>query len=350
MALVQALILAGGTGTRFWPLSRRSRPKQLLALEGEKSLLRATAERVDPLIRSESIWVCTTEALADQVADQLPEVPRRQILAEPAGRDTAAAIGWSTQCIAKAVGDEVIVVLPADHRVGRADAFRATLEAADRIAADERVLALGVEPRWAETGYGYLELGEVLDAATNLRRVIRFTEKPDASTAKRFVEGGSHWWNGGVFVFRAGALLGALERHQPELAARLEEIGRRPEAIQQLYPELPRISIDHGVMEHLEDLCALPLDCEWSDLGGWEALAEFLPTDAAGNASRGEVLALDAHDNLLYADHGTVAAVGVSNLVIVKTGDSVLVVPRERAQEVRRVTEELEGRGSDELL
>lgn len=347
---MQALILAGGTGTRFWPLSRRSRPKQLLDLEGDKSLLRVAAERLEPLIRLESIWVCTTEQLADAVAEQLPEVPRDQILAEPAGRDTAAAIGWSAHCISQAMGDGVVAVLPADHRIGRADAFRDTLALAASVAEGGAVLALGVEPRWAETGYGYLELGEVLDAATDLRRVERFTEKPDGPTAKRFVEGGSHWWNGGIFVFRSAALLGALERHQPELAAGLQEIASNPEAIDRLYPELPRISIDHGVMEHLDDLRALPLDCEWSDLGGWEALAEFLPTDAAGNATRGDVLAIDANDNLLYADHGTVAAVGVSDLVIVKTGDSVLVVPRERAQEVRRVTEELEGRGSDELL
>ncbi len=347
---MQALILAGGSGTRFWPLSRRSKPKQLLALEGERTLLQATVDRLAPLVPAESVWVCTTREIAGDVAEQLPGVPAEQILSEPEGRDTAAAIGWSVHRIRAAVGDQVVVVLPADHRVGRADAFRATLEEAQRVADGGSVVALGVEPRWAEVAYGYLELGDTLDEATGLRRVARFTEKPNAETAKEFYDSGNYRWNGGIFVFRGSVLLDRLERHQPELAAALEELARRPDAIDELYGKLPRISIDFGVMEHLEDLVTLPLDCEWSDLGGWAALAELLPTDAAGNAVRGSVLAIDAADNLLYADHGTVAAIGVTGMVIIRTGDTVLVVPRERAEEVRLVTEELKRRRNDELL
>ncbi len=349
---MQALILAGGSGTRFWPLSRRSNPKQLLPLEGERSLLQATVDRLSPLVPLASVWVCTTRALAGRVAEQLPGVPASQILAEPIGRDTSAAIGWSVRQIVAAGGDDVVVVLPADHRMGLPDAFRRALERARAVAANGSVVALGVVPRWAEPGYGYLELGERLDDGIGLRRVRRFTEKPDAETARRFFDSGDYHWNAGIFVFLASVLLGELARRQPELVAGLEEIERcaDPSAVDELYARLPRISIDFGVMEKLDDLVTLPLDCEWSDLGGWAALAEILPRDEAGNAIRGSALALDAHDNLLYADQGTVAAIGVSDLVVVKTGDSVLVVPKRRAEEVRKLTEELRRRGSDELL
>jgi len=347
---MQALVLAGGTGTRFWPLSRRSNPKQLLALEGEQTLLQATVERLAPLIGPESVWVCTTRSISEQVRAQLPAVPERQILLEPMGRDTSAAIGWSVRQIRAAKGDQVVVVLPADHRMGAPAAFRDTLERAEPVASSGSVLALGVEPRWAETGYGYLELGETLDAESGLRRVRRFTEKPDAETAQAFVASGNYRWNGGIFVFLCSVLLAQLERSEPALAAGLEEIDRRPEAIDELYAKLPRVSIDYGVMEKLDNLVTLPLDCEWSDLGGWEALAELLPADARGNAVKGSVLAIDAADNLLYADHGTVAALGVRDLVVVKTGDTVLVVPKARAQDVRQLIAELRDSGRDDLL
>jgi mannose-1-phosphate guanylyltransferase len=347
---MQALVLAGGSGTRFWPLSRKSNPKQLLALEGEQTLLQATVARLAPLIGPESVWVCTTRSISDQVRAQLPAVPEGQILLEPMGRDTSAAIGWSVSRIHAAVGDEVVVVLPADHRVGEPAPFLDTLERAQPVAAEGSVLALGVEPRWAETGYGYLELGETLDAETGLRRVRRFTEKPDAATAQAFLESGNYRWNGGIFVFLCSVLLRELERSVPELAAGLAEIARRPEAIDELYGGLPRVSIDYGVMEKLDDLVTLPLDCDWSDLGGWAALAEILPPDGSGNAVKGSVVTVEAADNLLYADRGTIAALGVRDLVVVRTGDTVLVVPIARAQEVKQLIAKLQEGGLEELL
>lgn len=348
---MQALILAGGSGTRFWPASRRRRPKQLLSLEGEVSLLRATVERLEPLIPARSVWVCTTEALAPEVRRELPGVPAEQILAEPVGRNTAPAIGWSLRSMPREVRDGVVAVLPADHRVADPAAFRDALERAAVVCeADSRIMTLGVVPTRPETGFGYLELDAVLDRETGLRRVCRFTEKPDLETAKRFVEGGDHLWNAGIFVFRGTTLLELMEGVQPELAVGLEAIADQPSRTRELYPSLPSVSIDHGLIEKLDDLGTLPLDCGWSDLGSWAALWEILDRDADGNAGRGDHVAVAGSDNLLFADEGMIAVAGVSGLVVVKAGDAVLVVPRERSQEVREIVAELERRGRSDLL
>ena len=348
---MQALILAGGSGTRFWPLSRRSRPKQLLPLDGERSLLRQTVDRLLPELDPSAVWVCTTRALADAVRRELPEVPREQVLAEPEGRNTAPAIGWSIRSMPAAARREAVAVLPADHRFGDAAAFRHTLALAAEVAErDDRVVALGVTPRWAETGYGYLELGSELDADVSLRQVTRFTEKPDAETAREYLRSGHHAWNAGIFIFRGTVLLRHLERLEPEIFADLETMAAAPERTDEIYPELKSISIDYAVMERLDSIAALPLDCDWSDLGSWEALAEVLDADEDGNRGRGDVLAIDARDNLLFADEGSVAVLGVEGLVVVRTADTVLVIPEERSQEVRRIVDELKRRRRTDLL
>jgi mannose-1-phosphate guanylyltransferase len=347
---MQALILAGGSGTRFWPLSRRSVPKQLLALDGEATLLQRTAARLAPLVGPESLWVCTTEALAEAVAAQLPQVPREQILAEPEGRNTAPAIAWAAASMPRERRAEPLLVLPADHRMEDDAAFRRVLGTAAAEAAGGRVLALGVTPRWVETGYGYLELGEPLDGGSGLRRVRRFVEKPDRERAAAFLAGGRHLWNAGIFAFRGDLLLALVERHLPALATGLDAIAAAPERLSELYRELPAISIDHGVMEKLDEIATLPLDCGWSDLGSWEALAEVLPADAAGNAAHGEVVTVDTRDSLLWSDQGTVAVLGLEGVVVVRTGDAVLVMPKSRSQEVRALVEALRARGREDLL
>jgi mannose-1-phosphate guanylyltransferase len=347
---LQALILAGGSGTRFWPLSRKRIPKQLLALEGERSLLRDTLERLRPLVGPESVWVCTTEALGEQVRAELPEVPPEQILLEPEGRNTAPAIGWSVRSMPEAARRGVVAVLPADHRVGDPAAFRATLERAARIVErEDRVMTLGVTPRWAETGYGYLEL-EPGAGLEGVRRVRRFVEKPTPENAARFVASGDYLWNAGIFVFRGATFLDVLARLQPELAGGLEDIAAAPGRLRELYAHLPSDSIDYAVMEKLDDISTLPLDCAWSDLGSWEALDEVLPRDAQGNTGRGDTLAVDATNNLLFSDAGTIAVLGVEGLVVVRTGDTVLVMPKARSQEVRTIVNELAARGRGELL
>ncbi len=346
-----ALVLAGGSGTRFWPSSRRQRPKQFLSLEGERSLLQATVDRLRPLVPPERVWISTTEALASAVAEQLPEVPPAQILTEPAARNTAPAIGWSLHAMPQAAREGVVIVLPADHRIGDPEAFRAALAlAAGVVLREPRILTLGVVPARPETGFGYLEMAEELPGAPGLRRVRRFTEKPDRATAERFVSGGEHLWNAGIFVFRGDVLLAGLERHSPELARGLAQLARNPGRIGELYPRLQSISIDYAVMEKFEEMAALPLDCGWSDLGSWDALAELLPADPVGNVSRGDAVVVDGERNLTYAEKGTIAILGLSDLIVVRSGDAVLVAQRKDAQEVRRVVDRLAASGRTELL
>jgi mannose-1-phosphate guanylyltransferase len=302
------------------------------------------------------VWVCTTRDLAAQVRRELPEVPAGQVLAEPEGRNTAPAIGWAVRSMPAAARAGVVAVLPSDHRFGEPARFREVLAAAARAVAEEdRVLALGVTPRWAETGYGYLELenaGPAGPASTELapRRVRRFVEKPGAEDAARFVTSGRHLWNAGIFVFRGERLLELLARHEPELARGLEEIAASPARLADIYPRLPARSIDYAVMEKLDSILALPLDCGWSDLGSWAALEEVLTPDALGNTGRGDRLAVDSTGNLLFSDTGTIAVLGVSGLVVVRTGDAVLVIPKARSQEVRRLVQELAERGREDLL
>ncbi len=342
------LILAGGSGTRFWPLSRKNRPKQLLALEGERTLLRDTVERLRPLVEPDSVWICTTRALEDAVRRDVPEVPPGQILLEPEGRNTAPAIGWSVRSMPEPARRGTVAVLPADHRIGDPEGFRAVLEQAARaVEREDRVMTLGVTPRWAETGYGYLELEPAEGGSDRLRRVRRFVEKPTPEKAEEFVRSGNYLWNAGIFVFRGTTFLEIRERLQPELARGLEQIAAAPERLGELYGRLPADSIDYAVMEKLDGICTLPLDCGWSDLGSWAALDEILPRDAAGNTGRGDLVAVESGDNLLFSDAGTIAVLGVQGLVVVRTGDAVLVMPKERSQEVRKIVARLleSGRG-----
>ena len=349
---MQALILAGGSGTRFWPLSRRARPKQFLALDSDASLLQRTVARLAPLVTPEQVWISTTESLAPQVREQLPAVPAAQILTEPTSRNTAPAIGWSLLQMHEAARGDVVAVLPSDHRIADDGAFRAALaDAAEEVVATDRVMTLGVTPTRPETGYGYLQVGAALGDTRPTRQVVRFTEKPDLDTARAFLATGDYLWNAGMFVFRGTRMLQLMRQLAPELGAGLDHLAADPGDVEARYAALPSISIDYAVMEPLEDLGTLPLDCGWSDIGAWDALAEVLEQLGGDALIDGDVQVHDAAGSLVWNDApGHVAVVGVEDVVVVRTADAVLVVHRERAQDVRTVTQTLQDSRRDDLL
>jgi mannose-1-phosphate guanylyltransferase len=332
---LHAVVLAGGSGTRFWPWSTPARPKQFLPIGGAESLLVRTVQRIGPLVPTERTWVVASAGLAAEVRRHLPALGEDRLVVEPCARGTAAAIGLAALAVAGVDPDAVLAVLPSDHHVARGAAFRELLAVAAERAAEGAVVTLGVPPTRPETGFGYLE--------RHGDRVVRFTEKPDRETAARFVAAG-HLWNAGVFVARASVLRSVIAVHLPALHRVLEHIAAGEDA----FAEAPGVSLDHGVMEPLAaagtpPVVGLRADVGWSDLGSWSALAEVGAPDASGNVVSGTPVLIDSARNIVHTDGGTVALVGVSDLVVVRVGDSVLVCPRERSQEVRRVVEALAG-------
>lgn len=338
-----AVILAGGAGERFWPLSRRDRPKQLLPLVPGGSLLRQTYERAAGFAARDLIWVVTSETLAGDVERELPEVPRSRILGEPLGRNTAPAVALGCRLVAARDPETVTVVLPSDHLIPDRDAFLDAVDRASRVARETGgLVTFGVEPTRPETGYGYIERGAPLGTLPGAFRAARFHEKPGAADARAYAASGRHFWNSGIFVWTARALLDELAAHQPAIsralpaAADLADAGRRREALLKYFQAVPSLSVDRGLMEVSGRVHVVEARFPWSDLGGWEAWGEAHSSDRAGNSFEGDVVSLDARDNIVYSDAGgRVAVLGVDGLVIVRTRDAVLVAPRHRVQDVR---------------
>ena len=351
------LILAGGRGTRFWPLSRRARPKQLLDFTGRGSLLALTLERIDALIPPERQWILTSSELVDQVAKAAPKVPRHQLLAEPAGRNTAPAIALASAIIERLAPGSPCLVLPSDHLIGPPERFFATAQRAlDYVRQAPDLLTFGIPPTRAETGYGYIESAvSPSDVAAPLR-VRAFHEKPDRGTAERYLAQPAYYWNSGMFAWRSDVVLDGLRQYEAELTRGVESLAAAfgtpgfATAFKASYGALKSISIDHALLERAQNVVVLPADFAWSDLGHWLAMREIWPKDAWGNASRGELLAVDATDNIVLGEDRLTALVGVRDLIVVQTKDATLVCAAEQAQEVRRVLELLERRGEDRYL
>jgi mannose-1-phosphate guanylyltransferase len=347
MGATYGVIMAGGSGTRFWPLSRAARPKQLLPLGGQDvSLLRATRERLSPLIPAERILVVTSEALAAQTRAELPELPPENVLAEPVGRNTAPCVGWAASVIARKDPTAVMAVLPADHHIANVRGFLSVLERAIAAAAEGDMVTVGVRPTRPETGYGYVELGE--EIAPGVHRARRFVEKPDELRARQFLTAGRFLWNSGMFFFRADVLLAAVRQHLPGLGDALagyDEAAKRGEEralVQSTYATLPDISLDHGIMEKAARIAVVPGDFGWSDVGSWTTAWELADRDGDDNALFGDVVAVDTRGSYVRAPAGKVVAVlGLEDVVVVDTEDALLVMPRSRAQDVRAVVNAL---------
>ena len=355
---IYAVIMAGGSGTRFWPASRKVRPKQLLPLAGDTVLLRETVDRVVPLCGIDNVRIATGAHLADATLAALPELKRDQLLIEPVPRNTAPCLGWAAATVAREDPDAVVMALPSDPHIRDADRFRECLRIAVDKARDGIITTIGIEPTHPETGYGYIEAkpgdGSVLDVA-------RFVEKPDLERAKTFMEAGNFYWNAGMFFYRARDMMAAVQQHMPELAQGLRQLdaaaaaGNEAEVLAEVFPTLPAISIDHGVMEHVEHMAVVQGDFGWSDLGSWLAVSELAAKDAHGNSVLDGSVMIDASGNHVVDMRSgdaqrVVALVGVSNLVVVQTDDALLVVDQRSAQRVRDVVATLKQRGDTHLV
>lgn len=358
------VVLAGGSGTRFWPLSRRMAPKQLIALMSERTMLQETIVRVQPSAPPECMWVVAGKDHADEVARQLRAIAvKASIIVEPIGRNTAPAIAVAAHRVIERDPDAVMAVLPADHVIAKPDAFRACLDRAAEVARRDVIVTIGLVPRRPETGYGYIQRGAALaepeghgGSPLPAYRVERFVEKPDRKTAEQYVADGTYAWNSGMFVGRAALILDEIRTHAPavaEGAARIAEAmkaGMPASRLAALYEAVESVSIDYAVMERTARAAVIPAEFGWSDVGSWAALDDVGEKDERANVISGRVLDLGSERSILYAQDRLVATIGLQDLIVVDTPDATLVCAKDRAQDVRRIVESLESRRAQEHL
>jgi mannose-1-phosphate guanylyltransferase len=343
------LILAGGRGTRFWPRSRRSQSKQVLRFVGDRSLIQATVDRLSPVIPPERLWVLTNDHLRDEIIRQLPEIPKSQILAEPAQRNTAPAIGLAAHILQSVDPDAVMGVFPSDHVISKPARYLQFVRPALRAASEGKIVVLGVEARWPETGYGYIEFPKTATAGSrDPIAVRRFREKPDLKTARKYVKAGNFYWNAGMFFWKTSVLLDALREYLPKTATLLASLpafaDRRFSArLKETFPHCENISIDYAVLEKSPQVVGLATsDFGWNDVGSWNAVYELLARDTHGNVVRAEALAWSSTGCYVDAHGKLVALLGVNDLIVVDTPDALLIADRSRAQEVGDIVKELE--------
>lgn len=347
--MLWAVLMAGGSGTRFWPESRESRPKQFLSFFEKKTLLEQTCRRLSPLVPRQRILV-VTQASKVQLVRKLTGLPQSQILGEPVGRNTAPCAVLAARLILEKDPQAVIALLPADHRIQKEPLFRKTLQAAAEAAAHTGLpVTFGIRPCAPHTGYGYLEMGPFFESRRGfrIRRLKRFHEKPGAAKARRYFESGKFLWNSGMFVWKAAALLAAARTHLPQ-AVRLADLiasMRFKEGMRKYYPKMPNISMDYALMEPLAGrILTCPADFGWSDVGSWECLREFCAPDAKGNVASGKTLFVESSGNIVKSSGKLVVVMGMNNHLVVETADALLVCPVEKTQSIRAVVRELKMR------
>ena len=364
-----AVIMAGGSGTRFWPLSREKMPKQLLKIGGEDTLIQQTVKRMLPLIRQQDIFIVTNQGLADdiniQLAGKLGGSWDRNFILEPEAKNTAPALGLSALHLNRIDPDGIMVVLSADHAIRKSSEFLDLIKKAAEAAKQDYLVTLGIKPNRPETGYGYIKAGEPVDGSRvqgqgasqdRVCRVEAFVEKPDLETARKYVANGRYYWNSGMFVWKTSTFLKEIEKHQPSLHQGLMKIknsigtGKEADVVKEVFSSLDSISVDYAVMEKTDRAAVIPADIGWSDVGSWNALDEVSERDASGNIITGNVIDFGSKDSVIYAEKRLVATIGLKDIIVVDTPDATLVCSKEKAQDVKKVVDELKKRKAEEHL
>lgn len=354
---VTAVIMAGGKGERFWPQSRTSCPKQFLSLTGDgETMIQKTVKRLAPLVAPEDVFIVTNAAYLDLIAEQLPNLPKENVLAEPCARNTAPCIGLAAGIIEKKYGDAIMLVLPSDHLIHEEALYVDTLRRAVEAAKEGRnLVTLGITPDYPETGYGYINY--VKDSGSDgIYDVARFVEKPDLPTAERYLQEGGYLWNSGMFIWKTSSILSNLEQHMPELYTGLQPIVAAygtpafDAVLEERFCTLPSESIDFGIMEKASDIRTIPGNFGWDDVGSWLALERINPTDANGNLCAGDVIAIDSHHCTVSGGKRLIALLGMEHVVVVDTPDALLICDKNSTQDIKKVLAELREHGRVELV
>jgi mannose-1-phosphate guanylyltransferase len=354
-----ALFMAGGSGTRLWPLSRENNPKQLHKIVGEKSLMTQTVERIAPMISPSDIWIVTNRRYAEQIADHAPEVPVRQIITEPFPLGTNLAVGLGAVYIARQDPNAVILVGWADSYIGHEQAFRDALQKAAHLAPEVDGVILAVEPTYPATAYGYIEAGNEVAGYEGAFRINRFEEKPTADRAEQFFNSTAHFWNPGISVWKVSRLLDLIRRFKPDhydaLQLVAESIGTPDEATvtKEAFANLDRMSIDNAIFEKASNMATIPVNLDWNDIGSWSAIYEVHSNDAGNrdnNVTRGSVVSVDTDKCLIYSQKRLIATLGVSNLVIVETDDAILIVHKDETERMKELYAEVKIFGGAQYL
>lgn len=352
------VILAGGTGTRLWPRSRKNLPKQLLDLVSSRTMLQETFARVVSLVPPDHVLVITHTELVDAVCEQLPDISRENVIGEPDARNTAPSIGLAATLLRERDPQAVMISLASDHHIEREEEFREALRTASLVAGENFLVTLGIKPTHAETGYGYIQRGQVLGEfrGTVVYHVQRFTEKPDVEEAERMIASGDYFWNAGIVTGRVETWLAEFARLQPQIYAGLLRIAdargkvNETATLESVYPTLTKVPIDTAVLERSEHVAVIPIDVGWSDVGSWATLHDLLQADGNKNVVIGEYVGIDSNSVLIYSPHRLIATIGLENMIIVDTGDVLLICPKDRAQEVKQIVEELHKQKKDQYL
>lgn len=355
MSHLYAIILAGGSGTRLWPRSRTQHPKQLLDLVSERTMLQETYDRITPLVPPENVFVITGWRYLDDVQTQLPYVPASQIIGEPEGRGTAPPVALAALLLRERDPDAITLILPADHVVQDAFAFRRALISAAEVANRGYLVTLGVTPLFAETGYGYIDAVEQLDDANGMPvyQVLKFLEKPSLETAHEFIASGHHYWNSGIFIWRGDVILECFAKYMPQMYEQLQVIVRNgfdAPSFSEHWNRLENETIDYAIMEKADRVAVLPLDAGWSDVGSWTALWDISPRDDNENATHGDSINVDTRNSLIYSNKRLIATIGLENMIVIDTDDALLICPQDRAQDVKRIVDELKRRKAHKYL